>query len=100
MAPEQARGAAVDARADVYSLGCVLFRALTDSDPFDRTSEIETLWAHIHEPPPRLRDVAPELPQELDEALSRALAKDPEDRQPSAGAFAREASAALASTEP
>ena len=97
MAPEQARGAEVDGRADVYALGCVLFRALTGGNPYERDSELETLLAHINDPPPRLRDVAPELPAELDELLARALAKRPEDRHASAAAFAREALAAVPS---
>ena len=59
------------------------------------TSQIDTLWAHVHEPPPALSDVAPELPRQLGDVLARALAKDPDDRQQSAGALASEALAAL-----
>jgi DNA-binding NarL/FixJ family response regulator len=95
MAPEQARGAEVDGRADVYALACVLFRALTGRVPYDRTNEIETLWAHVNDPPPRLRDVAPELPRALDDVLVRALEKDPAERTASAGELARDALAAL-----
>jgi DNA-binding NarL/FixJ family response regulator len=95
MAPEQARGADVDRRADVYALACVLFRALTGNVVYERTSQIDTLWAHVHEPPPALSEVAPELPRQLGDVLARALAKDPDDRQQSAGAFAREAVAAI-----
>jgi serine/threonine protein kinase len=72
MAPEQARGEAVDGRSDVYALACVLFRTLTGMLPYERTSELDMLMAHGHEPPPRLRDVAPELPGELDMLLARA----------------------------
>jgi len=95
MAPEQARGADVDRRADVYALGCVLFRALTGNVVYERTSQIDTLWAHVHEPPPALSDVAPELPRQLGDVLARALAKEPDDRQQSAGALADEARAAI-----
>jgi DNA-binding NarL/FixJ family response regulator len=95
MAPEQARGAEIDGRADVYALGCVLFRALTGGNPYERGSELDTLLAHINDPPPRLRDVAPELPAELDALIARALSKRPEERHPSAAAFAREALAAV-----
>jgi DNA-binding NarL/FixJ family response regulator len=95
MAPEQARGADVDARADIYALGCVLFRALTGAVPYERTSELDKLLAHIHEPPPSLLDVAPELPASLAEVLFRALAKEPGARQQSAGAFGDEALAAV-----
>jgi DNA-binding NarL/FixJ family response regulator len=95
MAPEQARGADVDRRADVYALACVLFRALTGNVVYERTSQIDTLWAHVHEPPPALSEVAPELPRQLGDVLARALAKDPDDRQQSAGAFAHDACAAI-----
>jgi serine/threonine-protein kinase len=95
MAPEQAQGAQVDGRADIYSLGCVLFRALTGAVPYDRTSEMDKLMAHIYEPPPSLLDVAPELSPELAAVLLRALAKDPGERHDSAGAFAAEAAASI-----
>jgi serine/threonine protein kinase len=95
MAPEQARGGDVDGRADVYSLGCVLFRALTGEVVFDRDSDLDKLWAHVHEPPPALREVRPELPQPLEAAVARALAKDPAERPQSARALAREARDAL-----
>jgi DNA-binding NarL/FixJ family response regulator len=96
MSPEQAAGRDVDGRADVYALGCVFFQALSGRIPFERDSELEKLWAHLHDPPPALATLRPDLPQELGAALSTALAKDPADRQQSAGAFAREALAALA----
>ena len=95
IAPEQARGEPLDARADVYALAGVLFRCLTGSLPYECTSEVDTLAAHLHEPPPRLRELAPELPVALEDVLLRALAKAPDDRPPSAGAFARDARAAL-----
>jgi DNA-binding NarL/FixJ family response regulator len=97
MAPEQARGAEVDAPADIYALGCVLYRALTGAVVYERDSDVEKMWAHIHEPPPALLDVCPELPSGLGAVLDRALAKRPEDRQPSAAELARQALAALAS---
>jgi DNA-binding NarL/FixJ family response regulator len=95
IAPEQARGGGVDARADIYSLGCVLFQLLTGGVVFDRDSDLDKLWAHVHEPPPKLRSVRPELPRGLEEVLDRALAKDPDERQRSAGEFARSAIAAV-----
>ena len=96
MAPEQAQGVAVDARADIYALGCILYRALTGSVLYDKDSDVEKLWAHIHEPPPALLDVRPELPPSLGDAVERALAKAPGDRQQTAGELAREALAAIA----
>ena len=53
IAPEQIEGAGVDARSDVYSLGCVLFECLTGEPPYDRDSELAVLYAHLNEPPPR-----------------------------------------------
>ena len=95
MAPEQAQGKGVDARADVYALGCVLYHAFTGDLPFDHESDLENLWAHVHEPVPDLRTVRPDLPASLIEAVTAALAKDPDDRPSSAGEFAGAAAAAL-----
>jgi serine/threonine-protein kinase len=95
MAPEQARGDDVDGRADVYALACLLFKSLTGTPPFDRDSDLEKMVAHLKDPVPSLRDVRPDLPAALDAAIQHALAKDREDRPPSAGAFAEAALAAL-----
>jgi DNA-binding NarL/FixJ family response regulator len=95
MSPEQAKGIEVDARADIYALGCVLFRALTGSMVFERDSDVEKMWAHVQDPPPWLLDLRPELPWALGEVLASALAKERSERPRSAGAFAREAVAAL-----
>ena len=94
-APEQVQGGDVDARADVYSLGCVLFHMLSGNVLFDRPSDLDKLWAHVHEPPPKLLSLRPDLPAPLGEAVDRALSKDREDRQQSAGELAREAGDAL-----
>jgi len=95
MAPEQARGGEVDGRADVYSLGCVLFRTLTGAVVFDRDSDLDKLWAHVHEPPPALLDVRPGLPPALGDAVAHALAKEPAARPRTAGELAQEARAAV-----
>jgi streptogramin lyase len=95
VSPEQIRGQRVDARADVYALGGVLFTALTGQVAFPRESDEARLWAHLSAEPPRLSERAPNLPPELDPVIQRALAKRPEDRYPSAGDLARAASAAL-----
>ena len=91
MAPEQARGDPVDGRADVYALACVLYKTLTGTAPFDRESDLEKMLAHLRDPPPSLLAARPDLPEPLDEALQRALAKDRTERPESAGAFARAA---------
>jgi DNA-binding NarL/FixJ family response regulator len=98
MAPEQAEVAPVDARTDVYALGCVLFQALTGSVPFIRGNDLERMWAHVHEPPPAPTSIEKRLPPALDDVLARALAKRPDDRYPSAGALARAARAAASTT--
>jgi len=97
VAPEQIRGERVDARADVYALACVLFELLTGQPPFAaRDDKVAKMYAHLQEEPPRVRLKRPELPGEIDQVMARALAKEPEDRYPSAGDFARAVSAALA----
>jgi serine/threonine protein kinase len=95
MAPEQAQARDLDARTDVYGLGCVLFHALTGSAPFIRGNDLERMWAHAHEPAPAPSSIEPRLPTGLDAVIGRALAKAPDDRQQSAGELAREAQAAL-----
>jgi serine/threonine protein kinase len=96
MSPEQAQGVDVDARADIYALGCILYRALAGTVLYDKDSDVEKLWAHIHEPPPALLGVRPELPPSLGDAVERALAKAPGDRQQTAAELARELRAAVA----
>ena len=94
VAPEQIRGEATDARADVYALGCVLYHALTGAVPFARDSDVATIQAHLNDPPPRVTGAADELPASLDAVIAHALAKDPAERYASAGdlaAAAREA---------
>jgi serine/threonine-protein kinase len=90
--PEQLRGARTDARADVYSLGCVLFAALTGSPPFAHGTVPATMLAHLNDPPPLPSTHG--APREFDRVLARALAKAPEDRYPSAGDLGRAALAA------
>jgi YVTN family beta-propeller protein len=100
VAPEQVQGGPVDGRADQYALGCVLFECLTGVVPFRRDSELAVLWAHVHDPPPRVGEHRPDLPAALEEVVDRALAKAPDDRHPSCGALAASAQAALAAPAP
>ena len=93
--PEQISGQPVDGRTDIYSLGCVLFEELTGRQPYPRETHVATMYAHAHEPPPSVQEVAPDLPPALDAVVQRAMAKEPSDRYPSAGDLARATAAAL-----
>ena len=95
IAPEQAHGADVDARADIYSLACILFQMISGSVVFDRDNDLEKLWAHVHDPPRRLVALNPDLPPGLQDVLDRALAKNPRERQQSATQLAQDAAEAL-----
>jgi serine/threonine protein kinase len=99
MAPEQIENRRVDARTDVYALGCVLFHAVTGEVPFPERESSSKMWAHLNEPPPSVNGG----PVALDPVIRRAMAKDPGDRFPSAGDLGRAAVAAThgeAVTEP
>ncbi len=77
VAPEQITGGDVEARADLYSLGCVLYECLTGQPPFPRATDVALLWAHVHEDAQRPSEVRPELPKAIDAVFTRALAKEP-----------------------
>jgi hypothetical protein len=85
LAPEQVEGEKPDARTDVYALGCVLFAALTGRPPFADVPKLRKATAHVHEPPPALRDVAPRVPRAFEPVVRRALAKERSRRYASAG---------------
>jgi serine/threonine protein kinase len=88
MAPEQIERKAVGPSADLYSLGVVLFRAVSGKWPFTGSNRRETLLAHLTREPPSLQHYVPDLdPPELDEVVRRCLARDPADRYPDAGAL-------------
>jgi class 3 adenylate cyclase len=93
-APEQVRGATVDARADVYALGGVLHHFLTGEVPYPSASELDALAAHLTEPPPRPSRHAAGVPREFDAIVARAMAKNPAERYLSAGDLGRAALAA------
>jgi predicted Ser/Thr protein kinase len=95
VSPEQVAGGPIDRRADVYSLGCLLFECLAGVRPYERDSELSVVFAHLNEPPPRLSDFRPELPPALDEVFSTALAKSPEARFQHCGDLIAAAQAAL-----
>ena len=93
--PEQIEGGAIDGRADVYSLACVLFECLAGSRPFDRESELSVVFAHLNEPPPRLSDIRPDLPAAFDDVFATALAKSPTERYTTCGELVDAARAAV-----
>jgi DNA-binding beta-propeller fold protein YncE len=95
LAPEQIEGRPVDGRADVYSLGCVLFECLTGCVPYDRASRLAAAWAHLEEEPPSASDLSCNLPEALDAVIRKALAKDPDERYSTCGALIAAAEQAL-----
>jgi serine/threonine protein kinase len=100
VAPEQIEGRDLDGRADVYSLGCVLFHCLTGSVPFERMNDIEVVFAHLREPPPSLSRRAPGLPTAMDAVVARAMAKSSDDRWPTCSALVSAMQAEVRSTSP
>ena len=94
MSPEQCRGAGqVDARADLYALGCILFEALCGRVPFLGAGAGEIIGAHLHVAPPRPRALVPQLDPAIEALVLRLLAKDPDDRPASADDVAGELTA-------
>ena len=87
MSPEQIRGQEVDARADFYSLGAVLYEMVTGRLPFHSDSEWELMRAQIEDAPQPPREIAPHVSPAMEQLILRALAKQPEDRFQSATEF-------------
>ncbi|HEU5207227.1 MAG TPA: Stk1 family PASTA domain-containing Ser/Thr kinase [Gaiellaceae bacterium] len=87
LSPEQARGAPVDQTSDLYSTGIVLFELLTGEVPFTGDSPVEIAMKHLGETPPVPSDLRPDVPDDLDLVVVRALAKEPADRYQSAAAM-------------
>lgn len=93
--PEQFDNIELDARADVYALGCTLFHLLTGQIPYSGTT-LPQLWAgHVKAPIPKPSQVRPGLPPALDAVIERAMAKERDDRYPSCGELAAATRAAL-----
>ena len=94
MSPEQARGAEIDYRSDIYSLGVIVYEMLTGATPFTGTTPYQTLHELIYEPPPPLTRLNPNVAPAVERMVLRALAKEPSRRFASAGEFAQALSAA------
>jgi len=94
-APEQFEGKPLDARTDVYSLGCVAYECLTGQVPFSRDSEAAVMYAHLRDPPPPVTAARPDLPAAVDTVVAQAMAKAPAQRHPSAGRLAQALEAAV-----
>ncbi|MDR7168629.1 serine/threonine-protein kinase [Nocardia kruczakiae] len=95
MAPERFDSGPVTARADIYSLACVLHECLTGATPFPAESVSVLIRSHLSEPPPRASAARAGVPEAIDDVIARAMAKAPADRYQTAGQFAAAARAAL-----
>ena len=95
IAPEQIRSQPTDGRADIYSLGCVLYECLTGRVPFAKDIDAAVIWAHVEEMPTLPSSLQPSLPPGIDQVMARVLAKDPADRYETCREFVHATRAAL-----
>ncbi|MBN1956421.1 MAG: protein kinase [Anaerolineae bacterium] len=95
MSPEQAEGSEIDGRSDQYSLAVMAYEMLGGRPPFQADSALSLLHKVVYEPPPSILRVRPDLPQEVEQVMARALAKRPDDRYPTASIFVAELAQAL-----
>src|ERR1700722_4053474 len=100
MAPERFAEDAVDGRADVYSLACVLYECLTGAPPFTGKDLPALIYAHLYTSPPQASAIAEGTGPAWDEAIARGLCKDPADRFPTAGMLGEAAREALLNPVP
>ena len=80
MSPEQAQGLPVDGRSDIFSFGCILYEIATGERAFKGTSQVDVLHAIVHNDPPPVTEINPNVPAELRRIIRRCLAKDPDQR--------------------
>jgi predicted ATPase/predicted Ser/Thr protein kinase len=94
-APEQIEAKEITAAADIYAFGGMLYEALTGKKPYERDTDVAVMFAHIMEPPPKVSEARPELPEALDPVIARAMAKAAEDRYQTCREIIEAARAAL-----
>ncbi|RLC83861.1 MAG: serine/threonine-protein kinase, partial [Chloroflexi bacterium] len=99
MSPEQGRGERVDHQADIYSLGVMLYEMVTGRPPYEAETPLAVVIKHITEPLPLPRSIRPDLPEEVERVILKALAKDPADRFQTAGEMVRALDAAVRAAE-
>jgi serine/threonine protein kinase len=87
VAPEQIAGGHVDGRADIYSMGCVLYECLVGSVPFVKEYEQAIVYSHQYEAAPRASELRNDLPEAIDHVIARATAKNPDERYPTCRAM-------------
>jgi serine/threonine protein kinase len=95
MAPEHLDAEGVGTPADIYALTCLVVETLTGEVPFVRATDAAVMYAHVVEEPPSISDRRPELPAALDDVIAIGMAKDPDDRPPTARALVTEMLRAL-----
>ena len=99
LAPEQVEGEEPDGRADLYSLGVILYEAVSARQPFVGDTDLAIAMARINSTPPRPRDIRAEVPRELDRVIMRALAPQRDQRYPDASSMGRDLEAMIESSE-
>src|SRR3954468_24655048 len=95
ISPEQIRGQGASKLSDIYALAAVLYECLSGVVPYPKDSEAAVLYAHMSEEPPSLTETRPELPAPLDAVIRKAMSKNPDERQRSAGELMRDAEEAF-----
>ncbi len=98
MSPEQCRGDKIDARTDIYSLGCTYYAMLTGKPPYEAASSMQVMFAHCSSPIPNPRDLKADTPPECSQILTKALAKDVNERYANAREMFNDLRAVLGGT--